>query len=169
MPLSFEDYQTLYKSNPDAFIEGARAFCKYAASEGYPRLPLYDPDYLRYQLLLQRQRQLKDENEEDEEDERSLWQRIKPWVLALGGGALAMHMGSAWGRHAERRKIPFGPIKGPIMEFVASLLPRGTTVVWPNGGRTEGRSDTDTGSASQSSSGAPSASAGSDNGGGNVP
>jgi len=145
MPLSLEEYQAICRANPDAFVEGARAFCKYAASlrlspddpdyalatrlpKGWQSIPYDDPRYQQYQRLVQRQRRL---SAQDEDDGRSLWERVKPWLLAIGGGALAMHLGSAWGRHAAKEGIPFGPIKGPIMELLAKSLPADTDVYWP--------------------------------------
>jgi len=64
------------------------------------------------------------------DDERTLWQKLKPWLFALGGGYLALKLGERWGRYAEKNDNPAGPIKGPIGEALEWMLP-GRKVVWP--------------------------------------
>jgi len=62
---------------------------------------------------------------------KSMWQRIWPWLVALGGGYLAMKAGEGWGRYAQQHDNPAGPIKGAFGEIVTGLLPKGEHVVWP--------------------------------------
>lgn len=85
-------YRRCLESDPKAFSQGVRSFCKYAESEY---------------------------------NEKSLWSRIRPWVIALGIGGLGLSEVLAWNRHAKRTKNPYGPIKGPISEF-AKFMYEGT-------------------------------------------
>lgn len=93
-PLDISRYRNWLKSNPSAFVEGARGFCKQAGIGG-------------------------------------TWRAIKPWVLALLGGYLAMRAGSAWGRYANRTDNPNGPIKGPFLKILEGALPEGEKLVYP--------------------------------------
>ena len=48
------------------------------------------------------------------EDDETLWDRIRPWLLGIGGLALAAGAGSAWGRWAHAHGYNEGPIVGPF-------------------------------------------------------
>lgn len=64
----------------------------------------------------------------------SLWDRVKPWLIALAVGYGGLRLGSAWGRHAEKTKNPHGPVKGPLSEMTKSIVEAsfpGKTVYYP--------------------------------------
>jgi hypothetical protein len=86
------EYRKSIRSNPDAFVQGIRSFCKTAQYK---------------------------------EEEKSLFDKILPWALAIGGGYLALKGGEYWGRHAHATNNQNGPVKGPIVGFLKALLPKG--------------------------------------------
>ena len=105
MPTLME-YQKAFRSNPNAFLEGARRFCKEAASA---------PGYAYV------------------DDEPSLWEKLRPWLLGIGGGYLALRAGEAWGRHAGKTGAPDGPVIGPIRELLLKASHPGKELVWRDG------------------------------------
>ena len=106
MHSGLEAYRKSLRSNPGAFIEGARAFCKFAAAD---------------------------------QDDESLWDKIRPWILGLGGGAILMHLGDAWGRHAERAGDRAGPIIGPVRFALNQMLPENMRMDLSSGGSNGGQ------------------------------
>ncbi len=63
-----------------------------------------------------------DNGEEGGSDEKSLWDKIKPWVIGLGGGYLALKAGDKWGRFAQKHGYKQGPVVGPFVAAAGSLL-----------------------------------------------
>jgi hypothetical protein len=74
-------------------------------------------------LEMVRQRLLANRMRKQAAAEDSLWQRIKPWLLLLGGGYLALKGGERWGRFAQEHDYPQGPVKGPLVAALGALLP----------------------------------------------
>lgn len=58
------------------------------------------------------------------DDDRSLLERMFPWVLGLGGAYGAMLLGDAWGRHANAHGIKLGPVRGPVVTMLNKALPK---------------------------------------------
>ena len=73
-----------------------------------------------------RMRQQTDDDEED--DGRSLWDKMKPWVIGLGAGYLGLKGGEWWGRYAQSRGYRQGPIAGPFVALGNGLIPRNLKV-----------------------------------------
>ena len=110
---TLKEYQKAFRSNPDAFIEGARRLCKEAAS--IPRITFQDV------------------GAGDGEDEDSLWEKLRPWLIGIGGGYLALRAGEMWGRHAGKTGAPDGPIVGPVRELLLRGSHPGKELVWRDG------------------------------------
>lgn len=102
-PLDIDRYKEWYRSNPSAFVEGAHSFCKQASASK------------RVQDL-------------GMEEEKSLWDEIKPWVYALGGGVLALRGGELWGRYAKDHGYDQSVFTGPFIALGNQLFPDGYKV-----------------------------------------
>lgn len=100
-------YEAALMHDPSSFVQGVVSFCK-AAEEQASAGDVYETGRHRGFLA-----------------------RVLPWVLALGGGYLAMKAGSGWGRYANATNNPNGPVKGPIMKMLELSLPKGNNVLWP--------------------------------------
>ena len=131
--LDISRYRSWLLANPSAFVEGVRGFCKqaqtmrlspddpqyrFAMTQGNRYFRPGDPGYENAMALANRVRA--DDDEED--DDRSLWDKIKPWVIGLGGGYLALKAGDKWGRFAQKHGYKQGPVVGPFVAAVGSLL-----------------------------------------------
>lgn len=135
-PRDLSRYRSWLLSNPSAFVEGVRGFCKQAAGGTITLTeddPLYsfvkarkgmnavsetDQDFQKYMALKRRAAASKPAASE----EKGLWDRLKPWVIGLGGGYLALRAGDKWGRFAQKHGYTQGPIKGPLTAAFGSLL-----------------------------------------------
>ena len=104
-------YRSWLLANPSAFVEGVLGFCKQA-------------QYMPQQRMAPVQRQ----DDDDEDDNRSLWDRMKPWVIGLGAGYVGLKGGEWWGRYAQSRGYRQGPVKGPFVALANGLLPRNLKV-----------------------------------------
>lgn len=103
---SIKDYQKAFRSNPDAFLQGAMSLCKKASSV---------PSAFRLH-----------------EEPKSLWDRLKPWLIALGTGIGGLYLGSKYGRHAAGNGNPHGPVVGTLQEALLRLANPGMRPVWRN-------------------------------------
>ena len=99
-----DTYRSWLLANPKAFVEGVRGFCKTAAQR---RIMIVGGD----------------NDESEPETEKSLWDTIKPWIIGLGGGYLALKAGERWGRFAQKHNYKYGPILGPALAGLNAVLP----------------------------------------------
>ncbi len=57
-------------------------------------------------------------DDDDDDDgiprKKSILRKMLPWIVAAGGGALALKYGDLWGRHAAAAGIDDGPVKGTL-------------------------------------------------------
>lgn len=93
------------------FVEGAEAACREAGVD--PGLVFYKKAYEANPSAFLRGMEPFVKRAAKYEDE-SLWDRIRPWLLGIGGLALAAGAGSMWGRYANARGYDEGPILGPF-------------------------------------------------------
>lgn len=107
---SLSDYREAFRSNPNAFVKGARRFCKEAASSG-----MFGGGRGRGR---------------DDDDDRDLFDRVLPWLIGLPAGFLALRGASQWGRYAERTGSPYGPIMGPLKTLALMASHPGHDIHW---------------------------------------
>jgi len=94
-PQDISRYRSWLLSNPSAFVEGVRGFCKQAAAAR----PV-------------------------EKEEKSLWEKVKPWVIGLGAAGLGLWAGDKWGRFAQKHNYKYGPVRGPLVAGLGAFLPK---------------------------------------------
>ena len=97
-------YRSWLLADPKAFVAGVRGFCKQAAQQ---RVVFMGGD-----------------DEDSGRAEKGLWDTIKPWLIGLGGGYLALKGGEWWGRYAQSRGYRQGPITGPFVAMANGFLPK---------------------------------------------
>lgn len=61
-------------------------------------------------------------------DDRSLLEKLFPWVLGIGGLYGASLLGDAWGRYANKNGIDMGPVRGPLSVMFNKFLPEGKRI-----------------------------------------
>lgn len=88
------EYSDLYSLCPDSFERGFTKIGQYYAGQ--------DPDV-------------------DNSRSRTLWKKVKPWLIGGAVAAGALGLGSMYGRHAQRTSNPYGPIRGSLVDFAEWL------------------------------------------------
>ena len=100
--------------NDKAFMKGVESFCSQSGADAgqVKALALYKRAYdANPKAFLRGMAPLMKKTAEEDE---SLWDRIRPWLLGIGGLALAAGAGSMWGRWANAHGYQEGPIVGPF-------------------------------------------------------
>lgn len=100
--------------NETAFLKGAESFCKQsgANADQMKALALYKRAYDANPEAFVRGMAPLMQKAAAEDD--TWWDRVRPWLLGIGGLALAAGAGSMWGRWANAHGYEEGPIVGPF-------------------------------------------------------